>query len=136
MLFLFYAGLGYVSPSSPNDVLMWEIPLFIGFLYLCLSGLRLDWKDTLMYALIIFVTQFLLVKFVPGLHGYSGWLVFAFLLGRFMGVTHPPSPIEEPLGLGRQVLGWIAVIIFIISFSPAPIDMIEFSSAAPSAFEP
>ncbi|HZX75114.1 MAG TPA: site-2 protease family protein [Cyclobacteriaceae bacterium] len=131
IVFLFYAGLGYVSPHAPNAVLMWEIPLYIGFLYLCLTGLRLEWKDTLMYALVIFVTQFLLVKFIPGLNGYSGWLVFAFLLGRFMGIQHPPSRIEEPLNMERQVLGWIAVLIFIISFSPAPIEIMDFTIAAP-----
>jgi len=131
ILFLFYAGLGYVSPLSPNSVLVWEIPLFVGFLFVCLTGLRMNWKDKLMYALVIFVTQFLLVKFIPDLHGYPGWLLFVFIIGRFMGVLHPPSRIEEPLSAGRQVLGWIALLIFIISFSPAPIDMIEFTSVAP-----
>ena len=84
-----------------------------------------------MYALVIFVTQFLLVKFNPGLNGYSGWLVFAFLLGRFMGITHPPSRIEEPLSIERQILGWIAVLIFIISFSPAPIVLSDFTTVVP-----
>ena len=131
ILFLFFAGLGYVSPAEPNDVLIWKIPLFIGFLYVCLTGLRMKWKDTLMYALIIFVTQFLLVRFVPGLHGYSGWLLFVLIIGRFMGVTHPPSRIEEPLSAGRQLIGWLALIIFIISFTPAPIEMFEFTGVTP-----
>jgi membrane-associated protease RseP (regulator of RpoE activity) len=133
VLFLFYAGLGI----DYAHIFIWTVPryagmaIYLAFLYLCCTGFRMGVKDTLMYALIIFAAQFLLKQVVPGIHGYSGWLVFAFILGRFIGISHPPSRIEEPLSVGRQVLGWIAVAIFIISFSPAPIDMIEFSSAAP-----
>ncbi|MDL5045691.1 hypothetical protein QQ054_06535 [Oscillatoria amoena NRMC-F 0135] len=59
----------------------------------------------------------------PGIKGYSGWLVFGFVIGRLIGVQHPPSEIEEPLDVNRQVLGWIALTIFIISFSLNPIEL-------------
>jgi hypothetical protein len=57
----------------------------------------------------------------PQVIGYSGWLLFIFVIGRFIGVAHPPSPIEVPLDRGRQILGWIALVIFVLCFSPAPI---------------
>jgi hypothetical protein len=60
-------------------------------------------------------------RFYPDVKGYTGWLLFAFVIGRFIGIEHPPAEIEEPLDNTRIVLGWLAVIIFIISFSPAPL---------------
>lgn len=123
-LFLFYAGLGYVSLAQPLEELMWQIPLFIGFNYFALHGLRLSWKDTLMIAVIIFSLQYFIVLLFPKAVGYPGWLLFAFIIGRFLGVPHPPTEIEEPLSLTRKVLGWLALIIFLLCFTPNPIELI------------
>ena len=46
------------------------------------------------------------------------YIVFAFLIGRFLGVDHPKAIIDEPLDIRRKILGWIALVIFIISFTP------------------
>jgi hypothetical protein len=43
-------------------------------------------------------------------------------VGRFIGVQHPPSEIEEQLDTKRVIMGWIALLIFILCFSPAPIN--------------
>ena len=74
-----------------------------------------------MLAVIVFALQFLTSYIYPEVQGYRGWLVFAFLIGRVLGVHHPPTLIEEPIGTNRQILGWIALVIFIISFSPQPL---------------
>jgi membrane-associated protease RseP (regulator of RpoE activity) len=129
MLFLFYAGLGYISPGEPTEELLWRIPLFIGFNYLCLTGLKVSKINTLMFALGIFAIQYLLATAFPGLHGYSGWLLFVFLIGRFVGIAHPPSEIEEPLNDTRKILGWLALLIFVLCFTPNPIEV--FFTAAP-----
>ena len=118
--FVFYAGLGIFSPYHSYEVLRW-IPVYIGFLYYCLKGLKKSTIDTVMYAVAIFAVQFFVVWLKPTWEGYQGWLVFAFLIGRFLGVHHPKSMDESPLDVERQVLGWIALIVFVISFSPAPI---------------
>jgi hypothetical protein len=39
-----------------------------------------------MYALIMFAALFVLSWLYPNLQGYSGWLLFAFSLGRFIGI--------------------------------------------------
>lgn len=123
VVFMLYAGLGIVHPAQGIDNLVIYIPAYVVFLYLCFTGLGLPWRDTLMYALLIFAFQFLLSWSFPGIKGYSGWLVFGFVLGRLIGVQHPQSEIEEPLDTNRQLLGWIALIIFVISFSPNPIEL-------------
>jgi len=124
IIFLFYAGLGYISPAEPTETLIWEIPLFIGFLYFCLTGLGLKWKDTLMYALSMFAVQYLLATFIPGIEGYPGWLLFVFIIGRFIGVQHPKSEIEEPLSEGRIILGWFALFLFVVCFVPNPLEIV------------
>ncbi len=129
--FIFYAGLGYVSPREATDVLMIKIPLFLLFLFFALKGLQLSTKDTIMVALGIFAVQYVIATLLPSVTGYSGWLLFAFIIGRFIGIPHPPSLIEEPISEGRMWLGWIAVVVFIISFAPNPIDIILVTAPAP-----
>lgn len=120
---IFYAGLGlpYIRPDLPKEELLINIPLYVAFLYFCFSGLRQSKKDTIMYAVLVFGLQFLLMQYVPGIQGYQGWLLFAFILGRFIGVQHPASEIERPLDAKRIVLGWITLLIFALCFSPAPV---------------
>lgn len=76
-----------------------------------------------MYTLLIFAAQFSLMVYVPGISGYQGWLLFAFVLGRFIGTDHPPAEIEQPLDGNRVLLGWIALLVFVLCFSPAPIEL-------------
>lgn len=120
--FLFYSGLGWVSPFQPLEDLLWDIPLYVGLLYLAFTGLKQSPKDTLMYALLLFAVQYAIAFFIPGVMGYSGWLLFLVVIGRF-GVMHPPAEVEVPLSRGRQWLGWIMLVIFILTFSPQPIDI-------------
>jgi hypothetical protein len=75
----------------------------------------------MMCALMVFTAQFVWAFLSPGIEGYPGWLIFGFIVGRFVGIPHPPCEIEEPLDSKRIMLGWLALIIFILCFSPAPI---------------
>ena len=122
-LLLLYAGIGVIDLSMTSNVLMLWIGGSLVFLYLSLFGLGLPKKDTLMYALLILVFMLIVGWMFPTAQGYYGWLVFIFILGRFIGIQHPPSEIEEPLDDKRIVLGWIALFIFVICFSPAPIEI-------------
>jgi hypothetical protein len=76
-----------------------------------------------MYAIVIFAVQFLVVWIFPTVNGYTGWLLFGLIVGRFLGIQHPPSEVEIPLDEKRKILGWIALIIFVICFSPAPLEI-------------
>ena len=125
LAFLFYAGLGFVHPADGLDVLLYKIPVFIGFMYLSMRGLGLSKRDTLMYALGVFVIQYGIVTAFPHARGYSGWLLFSLLIGRFIGIQHPPSEIEDRLNPTRVILGWLALFIFVLCFAPNPLEIIE-----------
>lgn len=123
--FIFYAGLGfeYISPAQPASLLIWTIPGYGIFLYLCFTGLRLPTKDTIMYAAIVFAVQYLMLFLFPSVTGYSGWLLFGLLIGRVLGIPHPPTEIEQPLDQKRKILAWLALIVFILCFTPSPITI-------------
>lgn len=126
LTFVFFAGLGTVHPGVPSDEMIISIPLYVGFLYFTLKGLKLFWQNTLIIALIIFILQYLIVWLFPQTMGFGSWLLFAFLLGRFIGIYHPPALIEESLTLGRKILGWFALIILLTCFTPIPFEINPF----------
>ncbi|MGC4020548.1 MAG: hypothetical protein QM734_00690 [Cyclobacteriaceae bacterium] len=78
-----------------------------------------------MYALIIFTLQYLIGWAFPTFKVYNGWLLFLLLIGSFAGVRHPPSDVEEPLDLKRKILGWFALVIFILCITPDPISVLN-----------
>lgn len=125
VVLVFYAGLGAVNIHTDKDDVYWLIPLMAGLNYIAFKGLGMSRRDTLMYALIVFAIQFVITAVFPTINGYRSWIFFALIIGRMVGVHHPPSEIEQPLDMKRIILGWFALIIFLISFSPKPI-LIEF----------
>ncbi len=50
----------------------------------------------------------------------TGWLLWAAILFFVVKLEHPPIPDEEPLSQGRQMLGWLMLIVFILLFTPVP----------------
>ncbi len=130
--FVFYAGLGMHKPTDfavPTDEAFFTelgyFALYVGFVYLTFSRIAENAEgNPRMTALIItlsVVAAQLLVSWVrPDVEGYSGFLAFAFVLGRLLGIYHPETELDEPLDAKRQVLGWIALIVFVLCFSPRP----------------
>jgi len=56
-----------------------------------------------------------------GIHiGWSGWLFWAIILYFVIRVKHPPVNYFEELSPGRKIVGYLSILIFIVSFSPTP----------------
>jgi membrane-associated protease RseP (regulator of RpoE activity) len=128
VLLIFYAGLGleYIDPKLPFNSLLPGVAGYLIFLYLAFTGLKRSPTETVMFTLLMFALQFGLSVFIRGVEGYQGWLLFGFILGRFIGIEHPTSEIEQPLDSKRIILGWLTLLIFILCFSPAPIQLTVF----------
>lgn len=122
---MFYAGLGnpYVNLSLPPGELVFNTLLYVGFLFFAFSGLGLTKRDTLMYVLLMVALQFLFMMFFPDVKGFTEWLILGFLLGRLVGIQHPPSEIEQPLNSMRIALGWLTLLIFVLCFTPVPLTI-------------
>jgi len=129
VLFMAYAGLGVITPfmdwsgssmllfGLPNVLL---VPLYVFFLKTCMNSLTPTEINRWTAAIGIFTAQFVVSFLFPTMEGYSGWLLYGLILGRFIGIYHPPVPHDEPLDTKRKVLGWLAFVIFILCFSPDP----------------
>ncbi|TAH27113.1 MAG: site-2 protease family protein [Cytophagales bacterium] len=116
-----------LKPMASADDMLSFAPLYLLFLTLIFSGISKKFSTNLMIAVIVFSLQYFTLYFYPSFKGFEQWWVFAFLLGRFLGIYHPPSPDETPLDWKRKILGWSSLIIFILCFSPQPI-IIEYVS--------
>lgn len=125
VLLLAYAGTGVVTVHDSWESLLGWGGVLVLLYYSCFKGFARSPQDALMFALLLFAAQFLVTWAFPVVTGYPGWLIFAFVVGRFVGVHYPPAEIEVPLDNKRVVLGWFAVFVFIISFSPAPLTLTE-----------
>jgi membrane-associated protease RseP (regulator of RpoE activity) len=124
-----YSGLGMfriddfiLAYSEEQGVLLLQFLFFVYFNYLCFSRIFEKRINGLILALVVILGQLILTKYFPQITGYSGFLAFGFLIGRILGVYHPETTDEKPLGLIRKILGWLAIFIFIICFSPNPIN--------------
>jgi membrane-associated protease RseP (regulator of RpoE activity) len=55
-----------------------------------------------------------------GIFGWQGWLFWGLLLF-ILGFRHPP-PLDWwiPLDRKRKVIGWLTVVVFILTFIPVP----------------
>lgn len=125
-VFLLYAGLGldFLSIQNiPPRSLFLNAILYVGFLTILYRPVFENIQNRIMVALGIFSIQFFLGMFFPSIEGYPGWLIFALLLSRVLGIQHPKAEIEQPLDTKRKVIGWVALIIFVVCVSPQPIGV-------------
>ena len=114
-----------LHPMQSKDDMVTFAPLYLLFLTVMFSGISKKFTTNLMVAVMVFTAQYFTLYLFPSMNGFDGWWVFAFILGRFLGIYHPPSPDETPLNLSRKILGWCSLAIFILCFSPQPL-VIEF----------
>ena len=120
LLFIVYAGLGTISLLLTLEEAIWFIPAYFLFLFVIFQKILPDSKKTLLVALGVMALQYSLELAFPGVEGYNGWLLFGLILSRVMGVFHPPCPNERPLDAPRLALGGLALLIFLLCFSPRP----------------
>jgi membrane-associated protease RseP (regulator of RpoE activity) len=131
-IFVFYAGLGFFNThefkTTDTQILLELVGKFIVFVffnYLCFSRITENIITNWLIALSVVAIQLLISYFYPAIEGYSGFLAFGLMIGRFLGVYHPSTNDRQPLTLERKFLGWLALIIFILCFSPKPFVIIQ-----------
>ncbi|MCK5343132.1 MAG: site-2 protease family protein, partial [Candidatus Heimdallarchaeota archaeon] len=62
------------------------------------------------------------VLIVLGITLWKGWLIWAILV-LFLGYKHPPVVYPHiQLDKKRKLIGWISFIIFILTFTPMPVQ--------------
>jgi membrane-associated protease RseP (regulator of RpoE activity) len=127
MIMVFYSGLGLVSMDKMSGTyalgkieFVILVVAYTLFLYSCAYSLFKNVNDRWLFAGIVLGIQFALSSFFK-VEGYTAYLLFALILGRFIGIQHPQVQDNTPLTTGRKVLGWVAIVIFILCFTPKPL---------------
>lgn len=63
---------------------------------------------------------FVVILIILGLKTWPGWLVWAVLIS-FIGLRHPPTrDAALPLDAKRKAICWTNLVVFILTFTPAP----------------
>ncbi|MGN6645103.1 MAG: site-2 protease family protein [Cytophaga sp.] len=135
VVFVFIAGLGLfkVNPleinfftANPADQLLFSF-IYVGFLFMLFSRMFERSINVVLVALAVFTGQCLLEFIFPEITGKNGWLLYAILISRFIGVQHPPALDETPLDFKRKVLGWLSLVIFVLCFTPDVLLMYTYT---------
>jgi membrane-associated protease RseP (regulator of RpoE activity) len=65
----------------------------------------------------------IIVILLLGIKYWQGWLFWALIV-TFIGLRHPPIFADEKMDLKRKILAVIALLIFLVSFTPAPLALV------------
>ncbi len=131
LIFKIVAFLMGVVPPPGMEPLLHPIGFaaWIGFLLTTLNLIPVGQLDGGHIAYALFgrfhkrISQLFLFALLPlGIFFWPGWIVWIFLLA-LMGSRHPPT-LDDSLPLERRhvVLGWIALAMFVLCFTPVPMS--------------
>jgi len=130
MILLLSGGIGFVEWIQEMDLgaltnqLAW--PALAGILYFYLRKTFGDDRLSALLALAGLMTCVGIADVVgPPLtgYGYLGWLIWTLLIVYLVRVEHPPVVREEPLTPPRRLLGYAAIVIFLLCFSLQPLSV-------------
>lgn len=63
-----------------------------------------------------------IVLMLLGILYWQGWLFWALIV-TVIGLRHPPVFADEKMDRGRKILAAVALLIFVVSFTPAPLAL-------------
>jgi membrane-associated protease RseP (regulator of RpoE activity) len=130
LLFSFLTKLVLGIDPEKYDILLHPVAFagWIGLLVTSLNLLPIGQLDGghITYALLgekhAWISKGMLpVLVVLGIVYWEGWLIWAALM-IFLGYRHPPVVYPHiQLDRNRKLIGWIALVIFILTFTPTPV---------------
>ncbi|MBI5675323.1 MAG: site-2 protease family protein [Nitrospirae bacterium] len=129
ILFYILAKIVLNIDPSKYDILLHPVAFagWIGFLVTSLNLLPIGQLDGghITYALFGERHEWIAKATIPvlillGIILWEGWLIWAFLM-ILIGYKHPPVVYPQiQLDRKRRVIGWVALLIFILTFTPMP----------------
>ncbi len=123
------SGIGLLPSGSINMDFILNGAFYLLFLFLAFHHFEKNIKKRLLLVIWVMIIQIFALRFFPEATDYGIYMMFSFLIGRFLGIDHPKAIVDKPLNLKRKVIGWIALVVFVISFTPRPL-YIEFNEKA------
>ncbi|MEO0898193.1 MAG: site-2 protease family protein [Bacteroidota bacterium] len=123
---LFIGGTGFPDLKSAEIPDLIQNGVYLIFLTFVMSKLVRKDQPIFLLGLILgtLIAQIAIKWLVPTINGNFLWLLYSFMAVQFIGLDHPPAEREHKLSLSRQIMGWVAIVIFILCFTPVPVDII------------
>jgi membrane-associated protease RseP (regulator of RpoE activity) len=135
---LSYLALGPIVTGEDVTIILHPIAFagWIGFFVTSLNLLPIGQLDGghITYAVlgkkhhvVSFIMTLILILFgllgMLGIFGWSGWLIWGMLVS-FLGLRHPPiMDYSSHLDTKRKVIGWLALLVFVVTFIPLPFSI-------------
>lgn len=98
---------------------------YFGMVYYILRRIfpRQSLKWLLVATGLVLALQFVVTLPFPHYAPNLIWLIYALLAVRVLGLSHPVALDDAPLTRWQRIMGWAAIMIFILCFSPNPITI-------------
>lgn len=132
LLFKLLSWLTYGALSDDHQILLHPVAFagWIGLLVTALNLIPVGQLDGGHVSYALFPAQHrrislgcLVLLVACGVWFWQGWLMWAVLL-YFLGFRHPPPAHDwVPLDRRRRLLGIITILVFVLTFSPAPFQV-------------
>ncbi len=124
------SGIAWMPAFAPmSGTYAGKMLLYLVFLFYIFYHFQPDIKKRLLIVIWVFIAQLGLKYYVPEVAEYGIYIAFSFLLGRILGLRHPNAPDNKPLDLKRKILGWITLVVFVVSFTPQPLSVVDKEKA-------
>lgn len=104
--------------SSMSDKLLFVF-VYLSLLHFIYAKIYPGLLNALTASTFVLTIQFVITWLFPTFTGFVGWFVFSIVLGRFVGVGYPFVFDNRPLDAKRKIAGWIAIVVFVLCFTPA-----------------
>ncbi len=125
MALILMGGTGLVN-FQPADLFEWiaffVYLVFLGFLIRKMFARQKPLRQMLLVVGILLVQGGIKWAY-PDLQMNFIWLLYAGMVSFLAGLDHPEAYLEHRVNRPRLVLGLIAIMIFILCFTPVPIDI-------------
>jgi len=123
---LFFGGTGLLD-FRVFDIYSWVgIGMYVLFvLYVFSKILGKDhWQEIVISTVIILAVQGMIKWNFPDIQSNFIWLLYSWMVVRFIGLDHPRAFVEHRVNFSRQFYGYLAILIFILCFTPTPLSVI------------
>ena len=130
VLLTFSAALGAVHDGGPVfGFTSWQatVAVVLGVSVAMAKLFEGDWRLAVPATALVAGGVHLVEAFLPGLAaavGFSGWTFWTALILFLVRVDHPPVADRTPLGPRRRALGYLCLVLFVLSFSVQPIAFV------------
>lgn len=112
------------------DYILWEFGTTLAYLYLLYLAFRRMFKNAKLQQILSMVLGMAMLQTIaclifPSIASNPIWLLYSFMTTRMVGFDHPVAEDDTGLTTKQKILGWLAILIFILCFSFDPIVIVS-----------